>query len=135
MEDRAKTTSVDHSSGSSSSYQNEKTWQQHEENTNALHLFPTHDDVPQGNARDGKPDHKDSAIHREHVQQHADAQRDMLPANEMPNGKRADGNGADFDDVPQSTSSRIERSRHMLGLQPQAPIVEEHDTADHVCVA
>lgn len=126
--------------------QNHKSWQEDEEDhdNNALHKFPTHPDIPQGNPTDGrKPSHdfekdeKDNQVeYHENIttHQHAKAQREMLPSKEIShNGKRADGNGADFDDVPQSTSSRIERSRQMMGLQPQAPIVEEHDLAEHVC--
>lgn len=150
MENRAKTSALEQNHRSSgnnyASYhntQNEKDWQ--EENINAngtpLHQFPTHPDVPQGNPHDGKKHHDQGefSTHHEDVQEHAAAQREMLPRKEKPtsngiynnNGKRADGNGADFDDVPQSTSSRIERSRAMMGLRPEAPIVEEHDFGDH----
>ncbi|CZT22959.1 related to channel proteins [Ramularia collo-cygni] len=132
MENRAKTSAVEQqqyqqqqyqqqysSNRSSSLYKDDKSW---EEGNNALHHFPTHPDLPQGNARDGKDE----------ISHHENAQRGNSPRREATrNGNRPDGNGADFEDVPQSTSSRVEKTRAMMGLRPEAPIVEEHDNADH----
>lgn len=137
MENRAKTSALEqnHHRSSGTYHSSEKDWQESEGNGTPLHQFPTHPDVPQGNPHDGKKHHdQEYSTHHEDVQEHAAAQREMLPRKEKPqnhNGKRPDGNGADFDDVPQSTSSRIERSRAMMGLRPEAPIVEEHDFGDH----
>ncbi|KJX97874.1 hypothetical protein TI39_contig455g00001 [Zymoseptoria brevis] len=110
MDNRAHTSSVDHMSHGGEKWVDAK---EDYHDSNALHHFPTHDDVPQGK-----------------VQHHEYAQREGLPGVEQ--GDRGVANGADFHAAGATTTSHhVGRTRQFLGLHPQAPIEKEHDIAPH----
>jgi aquaglyceroporin related protein len=110
MADRGNTSSIDYESSSQKWIDSKE--DQRSQSPNALHKFPTHEDVPQGN-----------------VQHHEYAQREALPRVEK--GDRGVGNGADFDTTQNTTTSQIGTTRRFLGLHPQAPIEKEHDRGEH----
>ena len=73
----------------------------HDEHPLALHNLPTHDTA--------------TASHHEHAHEQT-----------LPTGEKQ-GNSLDIN----RTSSTVHKARRALGLHPQVPIDEEHDTAEH----
>ncbi len=78
------------------------------------HEKDRHDDHPL--ALHNLPTHVGSASHHEHVHDQA-----------LPSGEKQQHETLDLN----RTSSTVHKARRVLGLHPQAPILEEHDTAEH----